>query len=350
MAECYGATIILCTATRPAVHRREKFDIGLENVTEIIDHREILYAGMRRVETSYLGKLDDVELVKRLSAQKQALCIVNTRAHAAKIYAAMPDRASCVHLSALMCPNHRSEAIEKIKQRLKQNQPCVVISTQLVEAGVDLDFPVVYRAMTGADSIAQAAGRCNREGKLQFGRVYVFEPEASIPPTQRHAADSARDVIGRVDDLLGPDAVEEYFLLHYWRRSNVWDKENVMQCFKDAGQLLNFREAAAKFKIIKEDGQMPVIVPWGQKGEALGKLITTSSSDADLPFDIHRRAQRFIVQIHANAWQQLVDSGAIALYGEGGRLPLLMNLDLYDNQIGLLINVPGAISPENLTL
>ncbi len=164
----YGCTVVLCTATQPAVGR-EDLAIGLANVREIIPNREQLYVDMKRVTVRQLGQLADDELIARLAEHDQFLTIVNTRGHAAKLYQGFAEREGdhdgTYHLSTLMCGEHRADVIKAIRQRLEHQQPCRVISTQLIEAGVDLDFPVVYRAMTGIDSIAQAAGRCNREGR-----------------------------------------------------------------------------------------------------------------------------------------------------------------------------------------
>ena len=115
-----------------------------------------------------------------LKEHGQVLCIVNTRNHAKKLYDAIKDSGNCYHLSARMCPVHRRKKIAEIKTRLKEGKDCRVISTQLIEAGVDIDFPVVYRTMTGIDSIAQAAGRCNREGKLPIGEVFIFKSTRAL--------------------------------------------------------------------------------------------------------------------------------------------------------------------------
>ena len=165
----YGCSIVLCTATQPALERRDDFVLGLEKVRPIIPDTMPLFHAFKRVEVRTLGSLPDGELALRLANEKAALCIVNTRKHASRLYdqvAAMSETDDCFHLSTWMCGAHRRTVLKMIRERLNAKQPCRVVSTQLVEAGVDLDFPVVYRAEAGFDSIAQAAGRCNREGLL----------------------------------------------------------------------------------------------------------------------------------------------------------------------------------------
>ncbi|MEK6677597.1 MAG: CRISPR-associated helicase Cas3', partial [Planctomycetota bacterium] len=185
----YGCTVVLCSATQPAITERPDFRIGIKGVREIVDDPPRLFESLKRVEVERLGKLDDNAVVERLRLHEQALCVVNTRAHAAKLFTALRDVqkiSDCVfHLSASMCAAHRTDVLDEIRGRLNPHdpKPCIVISTQLIEAGVDIDFPIVYRAMTGLDSIAQAAGRCNREGRLDSGVCIVFRPAAGhVPP------------------------------------------------------------------------------------------------------------------------------------------------------------------------
>ena len=141
----YGSTVVLCTATQPAIQRRDDFSIGLDDVQEIIpDHRQ-LYANLKRVIVEDLGQVKDARLSERIIENQQVLCIVNTRQHARILFQAIGENEDGnFHLSALMCPDHRTTMLAHIRQQLAAGRPCRVISTQLVEAGVDVDFPVVY--------------------------------------------------------------------------------------------------------------------------------------------------------------------------------------------------------------
>jgi CRISPR-associated endonuclease/helicase Cas3 len=183
----YGVTVLLSTATQPALP-------GLDPAREIVPDKIRLYETLKRTEIRFPDSLQeptDWETVaEELRRHEQALCVVNTRRDCYDLFRLMPE--GTIHLSALMCGEHRSQVIAEIKRHLKEGAPCRVISTQLVEGGVDLDFPVVYRALAGLDSIAQAAGRCNREGRLnaegRLGVVRVF-----VPPKPRRAVCSARE-------------------------------------------------------------------------------------------------------------------------------------------------------------
>ncbi|OZA28805.1 MAG: CRISPR-associated helicase/endonuclease Cas3, partial [Hydrogenophilales bacterium 17-61-9] len=174
----YGVSVVLSTATQPALSTREYFDArqnlrGLDNVREIVSDPDALYRALERVDVrlpaDWHTPTDWPSLAPELAAHDSVLAIVNTRKDARALWEQMPQ--DTLHLSALMCGAHRSQLIASIKSRLKDSVPTRVVSTQLVEAGVDVDFPVVYRALAGLDSIAQAAGRCNREGRRETGRV-----------------------------------------------------------------------------------------------------------------------------------------------------------------------------------
>jgi CRISPR-associated helicase, Cas3 family len=205
----YGVTIVLSTATQPALASREYFDAkqnlrGLDKVREIITDPDALYQQLERVDVrlpaDWQAPTDWPTLAAGLATKDSVLAIVNTRKDARALWEAMPE--GTAHLSALMCGAHRSQLITEIKTRLKNSVPTRVVSTQLVEAGVDVDFPVVYRALAGLDSIAQAAGRCNREGRLPGkGEVVVFVPPKPAPPgLLRQGENACRSVLHGVTE------------------------------------------------------------------------------------------------------------------------------------------------------
>jgi CRISPR-associated endonuclease/helicase Cas3 len=218
LARHYGVSVVLSTATQPALSTREYFDPGqnlrgLDGVRELmaggpfVQAPDELYQKLKRVEVrlpaDWQAPVSWESLAAELQAHDRVLCVVNRRRDVRDLFKLMPE--GTLHLSALMCGAHRSEAIRRIKQRLKAGEPVRVVSTQLVEAGVDLDFPVVYRALAGLDSIAQAAGRCNREGLLEQGRVVVFVPPQAAPPGHlRKAEDASRSVLHEIQGGDGP--------------------------------------------------------------------------------------------------------------------------------------------------
>lgn len=337
----YGCTIVFCSATQPAITKREGFPIGLTDVREIIDRPRELSARLKRVTVEQAGKLDDPKLAELLAAEPRVLAIVNTRPHAARLFELLrqsSDPDGTFHLSASMCAAHRTDRLAEIRARLKSGNPCRVISTTLVEAGVDLDFPAVYRAMAGLDSITQAAGRCNREGELPSGRVVIFATDAPPPPYARPGADITRELAGLYKhDLLGLEAIDHYFRLHYWSKKDRWDAEDIMGCFRtkrvDGRQLpyFQFRQAAERYRLIA-DAQTAVLVPYGDTGRALIRQLTALPESPGR--DLIRRLQRYAVNVFPHQLSNLQRDQVIALLHE--RYWVLMNEAAYDNQLGLV--------------
>lgn len=317
----YGASIVLCTATQPAVHRRTDFEIGLDGVREIIPDPQRLATGLKRVDVEDIGRQDDHALAQRITSHHQVLTIVNTRSHARVLYDLLGDAPSHIHLSALMCPAHRAAQLEAVKQRLVDDGECRVVSTQLVEAGVDLDFPVVYRSLAGVDSIAQAAGRCNREGRLEHGRGRTFVFRSEHRCSERFFADTAgcgAQVLELYDDPLTLEAVEHYFRLYYWEQSDRWDRRQILRELSlDNDPSLpfrfNFENVANAFKII-DNIHRPVIVPWDDEGKA---LCTELRSARDQPRRaLLRKLQRYTVAIPPRLWNRHTELGDIELVAD----------------------------------
>ena len=267
LAENYGTTVILCTATQPALTERADFKDGLTGVKEIMSDPARLERAFKRVFSENLGIVTDDELIKRLNQEDRALCIVNTKKHARLIFKGLGRNDGSFHLSAAMCPMHRRSVLEEIRRRLKEKSPCRVVSTQLVEAGVDLDFPVVYRSLAGMDSVVQAAGRCNREGKIvEGGRLYVFESEESLPPGHlRQNAEITKLILhNNSDNLIETKIVEKYFKELYWLKdsSGKLDSKKILERLQN-GLLKGdfpFKAVAADYNIIA-DAQETVIIP-----------------------------------------------------------------------------------------
>lgn len=352
----YGTTVVLCTATQPAVEKRDAFAIGLENVTPIIDDPQALHDKLQRTKVEPVGLLTDEQIVESLSKETQVLCVVNSRRHAADLFRLLNDP-DALHLSASMCAQHRAVVLRLIRWRLRRGRPCRVISTQVIEAGVDVDFPAVYRAATGLDSIAQAAGRCNREGQLKgddgeprLGRVVVFDYDEKghrPPPFVRRAAGHFREVAPEhMTDLLGPKAVEAYFRLHYWQQGGDdgrgWDqgrdRQSVMACFGGSeGDLLHhqFREAAERYQLI-DDAQTSILVPYGRRGKALIRWLQRAAEAPGRDFD--RAAQRYVVSVRQAALRGLLQGGV--LLEAHGRY-YLANEAAYDKKLGLSFDAAG---------
>jgi CRISPR-associated endonuclease/helicase Cas3 len=373
LSASYGASIVLCTATQPALNAPldmpngsgEGLSNGLANVREIIPDPKALHASLQRVEIRHIGEITDAALVERLAGEPCMLCIVPTRRMARRIFDGLRDRlaeletASAMqeifHLSALLCPEHRTRALTDIRASLNayrsEGHPCRVVSTTLVEAGVDLDFPVVYRAEAGLDSIAQAAGRCNREGRAEKGRVYVFRPESGLPPgLARRSAQAARSVAGRhTADLLHPDAVRDYFLELYWRTGeDKLDEKKIMERIGETAKDADFpfRKIERDFQLIDTQTQ-GLIIPYDETAEKLVRVLDLLAPD-DNATGILRRLQRYSVSLYTRDFNTLEGAGAIRRAGPGGHVGVLNNSNLYNAQYGLdLYNTdPASLDPE----
>lgn len=364
----YGCSIVLCTATQPAVGRREGFPIGLPlgagcEIVPDIDH---LFAGLKRVEIEPVRNIDDERLGEELAGHERVLCIVHTRSASRGLFARLSSlcaeddgrpltQRSCLHLSTDMCPEHRSFVLRLVRRRLGRGLACRVVSTSLIEAGVDVDFPVVYRAIAGLDSIAQAAGRCNREGRLgRPGRVVVFRSQQPIPtPMQdlRLAVADAERVMGDHHDILHPEAIHAYFTEHYWKRSNEWDAMKVMDCFKDdkGGEVFKFRSAAQAYRLI-DHGQTPVVVPWSRRGRALIEELRRLERPATRAH--YRAAQRLSVGIWPRDLAGLEGHAVVEpeceVHGQsiGIGIRVLVNSEGYSPELG--IRAANGADPEGL--
>ncbi len=181
-----------------------------------------------------LGKITEDELLDRVRNEEQALCILNTKNNVQKLYEKIKGE-GVYHLSTFMYPRHRQERLEAIRERLAAGEKCIVIATSLVEAGVDLDFQTVYRELAGVDSMIQAAGRCNREGKrdaLGSFACYFQLEESRTVPGQEQQIDTAKQVIRRYEDIGSLDAVQEYFTRLYQFKGSALDKKNILEEFQ----------------------------------------------------------------------------------------------------------------------
>jgi CRISPR-associated endonuclease/helicase Cas3 len=331
LAKHYGVTVLLCTATQPNLKGqtdafgRTAFP-GIGKVREVIADPSALYAKLKRVEVKLpladATRLSWDVLAADLHQHDSVLAIVSTRNDARALYAALGEDSGRLHLSARMCAEHRVDVIAQIKQRLQarrdgqSSETLRVVSTTLVEAGVDLDFPVVYRALAGLDSIAQAAGRCNREGRLQgLGKVIVFRPEQErgrglMKDAREVAAEMLDD--GDIEDALAPQTFADYFRLLYARaaksRSGL-DAKGIVRLLTPSRSdcAISFRTAAAAFQLVEEEGQQTVIVRYTRdvaQREVFEQALGALSKDPTQKW-AYRRLQRYSVSVPENEFRQM---------------------------------------------
>lgn len=341
LARHYGVTPVLCTATQPVLGKRELFDFafkeGFENVTEIIPEPDELCLRLARVRVERLNDLQPVtytDLAAQIMMEDQSLlCIVNRKADARELAKLLPVD-QVIHLSTNMCAAHRLEVFAEIKRRLDFGERVLVISTSLVEAGVDLDFPVVYRALAGLDSIAQAAGRCNREGKLEFGRTVVFMPEeqpAYVKPAASIAIDYLRPE--HLEHIFLPQTFTKYFNEYFFMKgTQALDKHGIRELLPPQTEAIRFQSAAEKFRLIDSDWQMSVIVPFWEAGKLIDRLVDEHWNAKKLL----RQLQRFTISIPRHAFSALLEADYIhAVQGFEG-LYSLHTQQLYDVRFGFM--------------
>lgn len=356
LAAHYGVTFVLSTATQPALGSFQSFGgkpfRGLDNVCEIIDDPDALYQQLKRVEVSIPDDLqtprDWESIAAELLQHPLVLCIVSRRDDARelqRLMTASEEGKDTLHLSALMCGEHRSKVIADVKARLKRNEPVRVISTQLVEAGVDVDFPVVYRALAGLDSIAQAAGRCNREGKQDnLGNVVVFVPPKPAPPgVLRQAAQISVSLLsGSASNVLGRDLAKQFFE-HLYVRAPSLDKHGIHELLtQDARECqIQFRTVAEKFRLIDDSAYQTILVRYGANDALLGKL------EKDGPERwLMRKLQRYSVNLPTHVFAQLEKQGDVREIWQG--IYAQVGDTLYDKSLGVVVD--GNIAPDELAV
>lgn len=358
LARNYKCSVVLCTATQPALDKEKGFINGFENVREIAPRHtpsgQTLFEALKRVHIKPAGVKTDDELVQELTAHEQVLVIVNNRRHARGLYEKIQHLQGATHLTTLMCAKHRSQVLDKVRADLKAGKPCRLISTSLIEAGVDVDFPCVMRAESGLDSIAQAAGRCNREGKRPLARseVFVFQsPDWKAPPELEQLAGNMREVIrNHQGDLLAPEALTMYFQGVYWGKGKELDSKNLLESHRNHLPKLSF-----PFQNIAHDYSMidahlkPVIIEFDEEATTLIESLKFSESVGG----IARQLQRYLVQIPDNGFKELHKWGAIQTIAPerlGDQFWLLINKDLYNEVAGLSWENSQFLNAESMVI
>ena len=353
LAQNYRCSVVMCTATQPAVQAENGFYRGFENVREIAPKPTALFDKLRRTTVQHIGTQTDADLLAKLAEHPQMLVIVNNRRHARSLYDQAKHLDGTFHLTTLMCAKHRSQKLDEIRGRLKNGEPCRVIATSLIEAGVDVDFPLVMRAEAGLDSVAQAAGRCNREGKRpsENSFVWIFAPEEqwkAPPELAAQAAVMRLTADSFSDDLLSTQAVAAYFAELYQLKGSELDNKKILKMHNDTGQSLDFpfQTIADKFRMI-ESHMQPLIIPFDSDAENL----ISSLHHADHIGGLLRKLQPYTVQIPEKALAALYKAGRIEPINEknfGKQFYTLIGLDLYDDVAGLSWEDTAFLKGESL--
>lgn len=352
----YGCSIVLCTATQPALGEpRFRGGFNLSEERELAPDPKKLAEKLGRVTLVHGGDMNDAAIVEALARSEQGLVIVNSRKHALALYreAQSAGLEGLVHLTTRHFAAHRRAILEKIRRTLKAGAPCRLIATSLIEAGVDVDFPKGWRAEAGLDQIAQAAGRVNREGRRPFddSTLTVFRaPDYPPPPEIKSLSDDTARMMHKHENLFSPAAIDDFFGEVYWRLSpNGLDAKSIFDDFKVGGGVADFsyRDVAEKFRMI-ESGMVPVIVPGDDKArELIEKLSIPQIPSSAIARDI----QPYIVQVPPKARQRLIACGRVAFAEPKLRLDqfaVLVDPQLYREDAGLIWEDAEYLSAEGL--
>ena len=355
LSEAFHCSILCCSATQPVYDEDlNSPDDGSDYYTPLDTRGDLVSR-----EAKYFVPFDRVdyhlepqtvtsqELADRLAAEHSVLCVLNSRKDAGQVYRALRDLPKVkadevIHLSRSMCSAHLRRAIEAIKERMREGKPTKVISTQLIEAGVDLDFPCVWRAYSGLGSIIQAGGRCNREGKMERrGQVFVF----SLTDGSRPFGNIARGcnatkmllhkLSNKITDPTDPEVIAKYYRL-YFKDIPDFDTEGIEKDLTEDPEDINFESAAERFKLIDDEGTFPVIVPYMEEGKALVRKIRNHEI---LTREDYHRMQEYSVSLRQGDYSTLLSHGNIEQipWGEDF-ISVLVDDECYDSVAGVVIS------------
>ena len=337
LAANFDSSIVLCTATQPAL---SPFFQRKKPVTELCPRVEEQFRFFERVTFQNVGTISEDELIEKLQKEEQALCIVNTKKRAQRLYQKMKGE-GVFHLSTAMYPKHRRRVLDKIRRLVKDGKRCILISTSLVEAGVDLDFCTVYRQLAGVDSMIQAAGRCNREGKRaaqdSFAYLFQFE-EKEYVPGQQLQIDVSKMLLSEGEDISSLHRIEKYFEALYHFRGESLDKKKIFEEFKD--KRYNFAKAAKEFKLIEENTLTVFISREEDAEELLWQIKHQGYTKSGM-----RKAGQYCVQLYENDIEKLRGAGMLRQVPGGiENFYELVDSGQYSEEMGLDLGVESGIA------
>ena len=331
LAANYRSSIVLCTATQPAftdLFRREW------NITELCPRMEEQFTFFKRTQFENIGVISEDDMAERLRGEYQALCIVNTKKWAQSLYQQLKGK-GVFHLSTTMYPKHRRRILEAVRERLKNREKCIL------EAGVDLDFETVYRQIAGFDSMIQAAGRCNREGKrpLQKSLVHIFDFEGTEKVSgQRLQIETANSLLRDGADLSDQESITSYFKMLYHHKTDQMDKKDVLSEFKNKDY--HFAKVGNEFRLIEEGNKTIFINREEEASEILQRLRFQGYTKGTL-----RKAQQYCVSIYDEVFEKMNGAGMLRPVSEDLKdfYELIQNIQ-YTEDMGLNLGVEQGIA------
>lgn len=330
----FNVSILFTTASQPILNGiiegtnyKTRFE-ALPNVTEIIPHEAKLYDRLRRVKLEFDNHPQSYdEIAEKIAKNNRVLCIVNTRNNAKEIYSRLPKDGICLHLSRMMCPAHIKSIIEKLRLALKDESEKIirVVATQLIEAGVDIDFPVVFRQEAGLDSILQAAGRCNREGLSNISTTHVFALDNKLPTGYITQTNNARKNMVGIFDWFSPEAMKEYFRqLH--SRIECFDKPNAKSLLY--GEKIYFETMATEFKLI-DDTTTSVVINYGDEVEQL----ISQLKEYGYSYHLMKQLAQYSISVRDKDLSKLMKAGVVEEIYDN--ILFIRDTKFYDENIGL---------------
>ncbi len=376
-----GSTVILCTATQPLLDKVDPIQraLSIRPEQQIIKNTKELFEKLKRVEVNDRRKIggwtneDVANLIEQeLHNKGSVLVIVNTKSSARALFQMINERKNknAYHLSTNMCPAHRLEVLDCIKEKLSKKQPVICISTQLIEAGVDIDFGSVIRYLAGLDSITQAAGRCNRNGERKLGNVWIVNPskenieklkdiKIGIEVAERVLDEFENDPDRFENDRLGLNAMKEYYKYYFYQRKEEMKykvgKQSPVGRDDDLFNLLSlntisiaeylrinnvvpaipfrqsFQTASKAFNAI-DSSTRGVVVPYGQRGEEIVNELC-GTFEIEKQYKLLKMAQRYSVNLFPNEFEVMTKKHAIQEVQEGSGI-FHLNDQYYSHQFG----------------
>ncbi|MDD3409943.1 MAG: CRISPR-associated endonuclease Cas3'' [Eubacteriales bacterium] len=332
----YGCTVLLMSATQPPLGPLFPQGESALRPIEIMDDIPGLFRALERVAVRDLGTQTNAELIERIGGFAQALCIVNSKRHARALYELLPEEGRFC-LTTLLTPGDRKAMIAEIRRRLKAGEVCRVISTSLIEAGVDVDFPVGFRARTGLDSVAQTAGRVNREGLRSGAVLYLFDEEPDFSSARLVFVSQPASLSRLLADRppIAPDTLSEYFRLLYHARGSL-DEKRMLERFDGVGTMFPFRAAAEAFHLIESE-QYSIFVPRSDEDRALAQRLLNGEYSRELI----RALGPGTVAVYAAQRDSLMNAGALCEVLPGS-LYLLTDERRYRPDAGLCVEAQAG--------
>lgn len=335
----YGTSVVLCTATQPAL---SSFFQGKITAIELCPRMQEQFAFFMRTQFENLGVVTEDFLIRQLQEEQKALCIVNTKRRAQRIYQELKGE-GVYHLSTSMYPAHRKRVLNEIREKLRSNEKCILISTSLVEAGVDLDFHSVYRELAGADSMIQAAGRCNREGlrEAENSKVFIFQFEGKEAVLgQRQQIDAAKSLIADGRDLSDMETITKYFELLYHIKGDSLDKKKILDEFTNKKMKYNFAKVGKEFKLIEQNTKTIFVNCEEAADEVFRELQRKGFTRSGM-----RRASQYCIAVYEQIFEKMHGAGMLQpVSADMNDFYVLTDNSRYTKEMGLELEIDHGMA------